>query len=171
MLFSVSMGKTGSSHDIFFEFSLRPVVEQLSYYYCNKADLQNMQIRTQHYFISEFVCSKPNRQGAAKFMHCNSKVCTSALQRQCRSIFWAGKISSLQIPKGRSTSLQKVKLRALSGTKRLNSHVVPVENWQPQFFIQMVFRAPLCNTLTISDQNFLGGRLFLKEKRILPKFY
>ena len=30
----------------------------------------------------------------------------------------------------------------------------------PQFYIQLVFKAPLCITLTISDQKIVSGSLF-----------
>ena len=32
---------------------------------------------------------------------------------------------------------------------------------KPQFYIQLVFKAPLCITLTISDQKIVSGSLFL----------
>ena len=41
----------------------------------------------------------------------------------------------------------------------------------PQFYIQLVFKAPLCITLTISDQKIVSGSLFLTEKKILPNFF
>ena len=34
----------------------------------------------------------------------------------------------------------------------------------PQFYIQLVFKAPLCITLTISDQKIVSGSLFLTKK-------
>ena len=33
-----------------------------------------------------------------------------------------------------------------------------------QFYIQMVFKAPLCITRTISDQKIVSGSLFLTQK-------
>ena len=38
----------------------------------------------------------------------------------------------------------------------------------PRIFIQLVFKAPLCITLTISDQNIVSGSLFLTEKKYFP---
>ena len=50
------------------------------------------------------------------------------------------------------------------------------ENWQnsifpglmdrSQFYIQWVFKAPLCITLTISDQKIVSGSLFKNHKKI-----
>ena len=34
-----------------------------------------------------------------------------------------------------------------------------------QFYIQLVFKAPLCITLTISDQKTVSGSLFLTQKK------
>ena len=33
---------------------------------------------------------------------------------------------------------------------------------QPQFYIQLIFKAPLCITLTISDQKIVSGSLFFQ---------
>ena len=47
---------------------------------------------------------------------------------------------------------------------------------RPQFYIQLVFKAPLCTTLTISDQKIVSGSLFFqlfvvkKIKAILCNF-
>ena len=35
------------------------------------------------------------------------------------------------------------------------------DRYCPQFYIQLVFKAPLCITLTISDQKIMSGSLFL----------
>jgi hypothetical protein len=40
-----------------------------------------------------------------------------------------------------------------------------------QFYIQLVFKAPLCITLTISDQKIVSGSLFLTEKKFFQKFF
>ena len=37
-----------------------------------------------------------------------------------------------------------------------------------QLYIQLVFKAPPCITLTISDQKIVSGSLFLTEKRFFP---
>ena len=36
---------------------------------------------------------------------------------------------------------------------------------QPQFYIQLIFKAPLCITLTISDQKIVSGSLFFQFLR------
>ena len=43
--------------------------------------------------------------------------------------------------------------------------------WESQFYIQLVFKAPLCITLTISDQKIVSGSLFLTEKKIFTIFF
>jgi hypothetical protein len=40
-----------------------------------------------------------------------------------------------------------------------------------QFYIQLVFKAPLCIKLTISDQKIVSGSLFLTQKKFLPIFF
>ena len=40
-----------------------------------------------------------------------------------------------------------------------------------QFYIQLVFKAPLCITLTISDQKIVSGSLFLSKKKLFQKFF
>ena len=40
-----------------------------------------------------------------------------------------------------------------------------------QFYIQLVFKAPLCITLTISDQKIVSGSLFLTEKNSSQIFW
>ena len=37
-----------------------------------------------------------------------------------------------------------------------------------QFCIQLAFKAPLCITLTISDQKIMSGSLFLSPKKLFP---
>ena len=39
-----------------------------------------------------------------------------------------------------------------------------------QFYIQLIFKVPLCITLTISDQKTVSGSLFLTEKNFFPIF-
>jgi hypothetical protein len=39
----------------------------------------------------------------------------------------------------------------------------------PQFYIQLVFKAPLCITLTISDQKIVSGSLFFQLFSTLKK--
>ena len=36
---------------------------------------------------------------------------------------------------------------------------------KPQFYIQLIFKAPLCITLTISDQKIVSGSLFFQFLR------
>merc|ERR1712008_251710 len=40
-----------------------------------------------------------------------------------------------------------------------------------QCYIQLVFKAPLCITLTISDQKIVSGSLFLTKKKIFQNFF
>ena len=47
---------------------------------------------------------------------------------------------------------------------------IALHSWQSQFYIQLVFKAPLCITLTISDQKIVSGSLFLTQK-IFPQFF
>ena len=48
---------------------------------------------------------------------------------------------------------------------------IPQPNWHycvclgAQFYIQLVFKAPLCITLTISDQKIVSGSLFFQFLR------
>ena len=39
---------------------------------------------------------------------------------------------------------------------------IALHSWQSQFYIQLVFKAPLCITLTISDQKIVSGSLFFQ---------
>ena len=41
---------------------------------------------------------------------------------------------------------------------------------EPQFYIKLVFKAPLCITLTISDQKIVSGSLFFTEKENSSQF-
>ena len=41
----------------------------------------------------------------------------------------------------------------------------------PQFYIQLVFKAPLCITITISDQKIVSGSLFLTQKKFSQFFF
>ena len=43
--------------------------------------------------------------------------------------------------------------------------------WKLQFYIQSVFKAPLCITLTISDQKIVSCSLFLTPKKISQFFF
>ena len=43
-----------------------------------------------------------------------------------------------------------------------NTNALPCS---PQFYVQLVFKAPLCITLTISYQKIVSGSLFLTEKK------
>ena len=45
------------------------------------------------------------------------------------------------------------------------------QEFKHQFYIQLVFKAPLCITLTISDQKIMSGSLFLTPKEFLPIFF
>ena len=64
--------------------------------------------------------------------------------------------------------MNEVKLRqAYSYSTKIRFDVVevvfPLEDLRttlPKFYIQLVFKAPLCITLTISDQKIVSGSLF-----------
>ena len=47
---------------------------------------------------------------------------------------------------------------------------IALHSWQCQFYIQLVFKAPLCITITISNQKSVSGSLFLIEKKIFSFF-
>ena len=64
----------------------------------------------------------------------------------------------------------------LCTTIQINQNILlaSLYGFPPQFYIQLVLKAPLCITLTISDQNHYLNREWqpiLAQKNILPKFF
>ena len=48
---------------------------------------------------------------------------------------------------------------------------IALHSWQSQFYIQLVFKAPLCITLTISDQKIVSGSLYKIHNYLLGIFF
>ena len=69
-----------------------------------------------------------------------------------------------------SQSLKSGKLDVFKPHSYLTANQTDLCCW-PQFYIQLVFKAPLCITLTISDQKIVSGSLFLTQKIIFPIFF
>ena len=48
---------------------------------------------------------------------------------------------------------------------------IPYVAWYAQFYVQLVFKAPLCIMLTISDHKIVSGSLFLTPKNVFQFFF